>query len=82
MYMYVYIQWSASSAATIGTIATLSHLSRESQWGLGSVLASQSADCGVESRRCLNPTGRSLSVSITELSKAMVGGALYMGHFT
>ena len=48
--------------------------------GASVTAASQSADCGVESRRCPNATGRPLSVSITELSKAMVCGALSMGH--
>ena len=49
----------------------------------GTIVASQSEGCGVKSRRC---PGRHwtfpLSVPITELSKAMVCGALSMGHCT
>ena len=43
---------------------------------------SKSEGCGVESRRWLGGIGHSLSVTITELSKAMVCGALSMGHCT
>ena len=48
------------------------------QWRWGSVITSQSADCGVESWHCHDATGRPLSITITEFSKAMVCGALSM----
>ena len=44
--------------------------------------ASQSGGCGVKSQQCLLITGCFPSVSITGLSKAMVCGALSMGHST
>ena len=50
--------------------------------GVPLALASQSEGCGVESQQFPGATGRSLSVTITELSKAMVCGALSMGQCT
>ena len=71
----------SSSVLLCGTII-VSIFHGASRWRWGSVIASQSEGCGVESRQCLGGTGRSLSVTITELSKAMVCGTLSMGHCT
>ena len=55
---------------------------RASRRRQGSAVASQSEGCGVESQWCPGATGFSLSVAISELSKAMVCGARSMGHYT